>query len=159
MWWKNRFKDWDMFEAIIWDMVSQGMFTEGEFVLEVLEDATNFTTITSDRIDFTLTRILDGFKFPSNKFAYTYFLAIASKIEDKIDYYNKNVFRRLTSGNKRYQASFTIQHAHGCNWNQRESRQMKVKTFYKDLSGNVKTGYIPYDALLDDFNFRPTAGL
>ena len=45
MWWKNRFKDWDMFEAIIWDMVSQGMFTEGEFVLEVLEDATNFTTI------------------------------------------------------------------------------------------------------------------
>ena len=76
-----------------------------------------------------------------------------------IDYYNKNVFRRLTSGNKRYQASFTIQHAHGCNWNQRESRQMKVKTFYKDLSGNVKTGYIPYDALLDDFNFRPTAGL
>ena len=90
MWWKNRFKDWDMFEAIIWDMVSQGMFTEGEFVLEVLEDATNFTTITSDRIDFTLTRILDGFKFPSNKFAYTYFVAIASKIEDKIDYYNKN---------------------------------------------------------------------
>jgi len=90
MWWKNRFKDWNMFEAIIWDMVSQGMFTEGEFVLEVLDDATTFTDITRDRVDFTLTRILDGFKFPSNKFAYTYFLAIASKAEDRIDYYNKN---------------------------------------------------------------------
>ena len=90
MWWKNRFKDWNMFEAIIWDMVSQGMFTEGEFVLEVLEDATTFTDITRDRVDFTLTRILDGFKFPSNKFAYTYFLALAKKIEDRLDYYKKN---------------------------------------------------------------------
>ena len=71
MWWKNRFKDW-------------------EFVEDVLIDAYEFTTITRDRVDFTLTRILDGFKFPSNKFAYTYFLAIAKKIEDKIDYYNKN---------------------------------------------------------------------
>ena len=90
MWWKNRFKDWDMFEAIIQDMVSQGMFNDGEFVLEVLQDATTFTDISRDRVDFTLTRILDGFKFPSNKFAYTYFLALAKKIEDKIDYYNKN---------------------------------------------------------------------
>ena len=90
MWWKNRFKDWDMFEAIIQDMVSQGMFNDGEFVLEVLQDATTFTDISRDRVDFTLTRILDGFKFPSNKFAYTYFLALAKKIEDRLDYYNKN---------------------------------------------------------------------
>ena len=90
MWWKNRFKDWDMFEAIIQDMVSQGMFNDGEFVLEVLQDATTFTDISRDRVDFTLTRILDGFKFPSNKFAYTYFLALAKKIEDRLDYYKKN---------------------------------------------------------------------
>ncbi len=79
-----------MFEAIIWDMVSQGMFNDGEFVLEVLQDATTFTDISRDRVDFTLTRILDGFKFPSNKFAYTYFLALAKKIEDRLDYYKKN---------------------------------------------------------------------
>ena len=90
MWWKNRFKDWDMFEAIIQDMVSQGMFNDGEFVLEGLQDATTFTDISRDRVDFTLTRILDGFKFPSNKFAYTYFLALAKKIEDRLDYYKKN---------------------------------------------------------------------
>ena len=90
MWWKNRFKDWEMFLQIIEEMMNQDMFTDREFVEDVLIDAYEFTTITRDRVDFTLTRILDGFKFPSNKFAYTYFLALAKKIEDRLDYYNKN---------------------------------------------------------------------
>ena len=90
MWWKNRFKDWPMFIAIIKEMIRQDMFTDDIFVVKVIDDARRFTTITSDRVDFTLTRILDGFKFTSNKFASTSFLALAKKIEDKIDYYNKN---------------------------------------------------------------------
>ena len=90
MWWKNRFKDWEMFVSIISEMMEQDMFTDKLFVAEVITDAYEFTDITRDRVDFTLTRILDGFKFPSNKFAYTYFLALAKKIEDRLDYYNKN---------------------------------------------------------------------
>ena len=70
--------------------MEQDMFTDKLFVAEVITDAYEFTDITSDRVDFTLTRILDGFKFTSNKFASTSFLALAKKIEDKIDYYNKN---------------------------------------------------------------------
>ena len=70
--------------------MEQDMFTDKLFVAEVIADACDFTNITRDRVDFTLTRILDGFKFPSNKFAYTYFLALAKKIEDRLDYYNKN---------------------------------------------------------------------
>ena len=90
MWWKNRFKNWYAFIAVIKEMIKQDMFTDDIFVIKVINDAREFTTIHSDRIDFVLTRILDGFKFPSNKFGYTYFLATAKKIEDKIDYYNKN---------------------------------------------------------------------
>ena len=90
MWWKNRFKDWEMFLQIIEEMMNQDMFTDREFVEDVLIDAYDFTEITRDRVDFTLTRILDGFKFTTNKIASTSFLALAKKIEDKIDYYNKN---------------------------------------------------------------------
>jgi len=90
MWWKNRFNDWEMFLQIIEEMMNQDMFTDREFVEDVLIDADEFTDITRDRVDFTLPKILDKFKFPSNKFANSYFLAIAKKIEDKIDYYNKN---------------------------------------------------------------------
>tara|TARA_R110002020_G_scaffold30145_1_gene94840 strand:+ start:321 stop:608 length:288 start_codon:yes stop_codon:yes gene_type:complete len=90
MWWKNRFKDWEMFARIIYEMAVLDMFLDRQYVGEVIIEAYDFTDITRDRVDFTLTRILDGFKFPSNKFAYTYFLALAKKIEDKLDYYDKN---------------------------------------------------------------------
>jgi len=79
-----------MFVSIISEMVEQDMFTDKLYVAEVITDAYEFTDITRDRVDFTLTRILGGFKFPSNKFAYTYFLALAKQIEDRLDYYKKN---------------------------------------------------------------------
>ena len=43
-----------------------------------------------NRIDFILTRTFDGFKHPSTKFAYVYFIATAKAIEDRLDYYKKN---------------------------------------------------------------------
>ena len=89
MWWSNKFKDWSMFEEVIGEMVKEDRYIDGQFVLDVMEESMTIVDW-RNRIDFILTRTFDGFKHPSTKFAYVYFIATAKATEDRLDYYRKN---------------------------------------------------------------------